>query len=332
MGRPGGEHGARAPGRLPGDRAQLGLDARRRRAPDEPELERLRAAIDAAQQRSGSSRSSPSTPSAATRRSRRGPRRVRLRMRPRSCAGSRSCATISLGNEPNSNLFWRPQFGRGGTDAAAAAYFRLLADGLPARQGGEPARHRDRRLAGRARRRQPARRAARPTRRPGSSRTSAPRSGRAASASLRSTSSRSTRIPRTRRSRRRRRPALDLDRDRRLPEARRAPDAGLRASRRRSSTASTGSRPRSRAPSSTSTRDARRVDPAGERGAAGRRLRRGDPPGRLPAARADARLLPRHRRVGAHRPADRASTTRTAGPSGASGGSPPGPGRPKTGR
>jgi hypothetical protein len=39
---------------------------------------------------------------------------------------------ISLGNEPNSNLFWMPQFAPGGTDAAAAGYFRLLRRAYPA--------------------------------------------------------------------------------------------------------------------------------------------------------------------------------------------------------
>ncbi len=34
--------------------------------------------------------------------------------------------TISIGNEPNSSDFWRPQFGPHGSDAAAAAYFKLL--------------------------------------------------------------------------------------------------------------------------------------------------------------------------------------------------------------
>lgn len=33
---------------------------------------------------------------------------------------------MSIGNEPNNGLFWRPQFGPGGTDAAAEAYFLLL--------------------------------------------------------------------------------------------------------------------------------------------------------------------------------------------------------------
>jgi hypothetical protein len=38
---------------------------------------------------------------------------------------------LSLGNEPNSNMFWRPQFGRHGTDAAATAYFQLLRTAYP---------------------------------------------------------------------------------------------------------------------------------------------------------------------------------------------------------
>jgi hypothetical protein len=38
---------------------------------------------------------------------------------------------ISLGNEPNSNMFWRPQFGRHGTDAAAISYFQLLRTAYP---------------------------------------------------------------------------------------------------------------------------------------------------------------------------------------------------------
>ena len=38
---------------------------------------------------------------------------------------------ISLGNEPNSNRFWIPQFGPRDFDAAAAAYFRLLETAYP---------------------------------------------------------------------------------------------------------------------------------------------------------------------------------------------------------
>ncbi len=35
---------------------------------------------------------------------------------------------ISIGNEPNSNRFWMPQFGPDGSDAAAPAYFALLSE------------------------------------------------------------------------------------------------------------------------------------------------------------------------------------------------------------
>jgi hypothetical protein len=45
---------------------------------------------------------------------------------------------ISLGNEPNSNLFWMPQFGPGGSDAAAAGYFRLLETAYPAVKKASP--------------------------------------------------------------------------------------------------------------------------------------------------------------------------------------------------
>src|SRR3954447_17625010 len=34
---------------------------------------------------------------------------------------------LIVGNEPNLNRFWMPQFGRGGTDAAATAYLSMLA-------------------------------------------------------------------------------------------------------------------------------------------------------------------------------------------------------------
>ncbi len=45
---------------------------------------------------------------------------------------------ISLGNEPNSNLFWMPQFGPGGADAAANAYFALLETAYPAVKEASP--------------------------------------------------------------------------------------------------------------------------------------------------------------------------------------------------
>ena len=45
---------------------------------------------------------------------------------------------ISLGNEPNSNMFWMPQFGPGGSDAAAAGYFKLLELAYPAVKKASP--------------------------------------------------------------------------------------------------------------------------------------------------------------------------------------------------
>ena len=45
---------------------------------------------------------------------------------------------LSLGNEPNSNLFWMPQFGPAGSDAAAAAYFELLRVAYPAVKKASP--------------------------------------------------------------------------------------------------------------------------------------------------------------------------------------------------
>lgn len=46
--------------------------------------------------------------------------------------------TISLGNEPNSNEFWMPQFGPAGSDAAALAYFRLLETAYPLVKAADP--------------------------------------------------------------------------------------------------------------------------------------------------------------------------------------------------
>jgi hypothetical protein len=45
---------------------------------------------------------------------------------------------ISLGNEPSSNMFWMPQFGPRGTDAAAAGYFALLRRAYPAVKKASP--------------------------------------------------------------------------------------------------------------------------------------------------------------------------------------------------
>jgi hypothetical protein len=45
---------------------------------------------------------------------------------------------IVVGNEPNLNTFWLPQFGRGGSDAAAKGYFDLLARTYDALQAVSP--------------------------------------------------------------------------------------------------------------------------------------------------------------------------------------------------
>jgi hypothetical protein len=45
---------------------------------------------------------------------------------------------VSIGNEPNALQFWRPQFGPGGMDAAAAAYFQLLAEAYDVAKAVDP--------------------------------------------------------------------------------------------------------------------------------------------------------------------------------------------------
>ena len=45
---------------------------------------------------------------------------------------------VIVGNEPNLSRFWRPQFGPGGSDAAAPAYTRLLARTYDALKGASP--------------------------------------------------------------------------------------------------------------------------------------------------------------------------------------------------
>ncbi|HEY4347501.1 MAG TPA: hypothetical protein VGM80_07920 [Gaiellaceae bacterium] len=46
--------------------------------------------------------------------------------------------TISIGNEPNSSVFWRPQFGPHGGDLAARSYFRLLRTAYTAIRRADP--------------------------------------------------------------------------------------------------------------------------------------------------------------------------------------------------
>ena len=47
-----------------------------------------------------------------------------------------ACTDVIVGNEPNNNRFWLPQFALDGSDAAAAAYESLLATHLRRAQGG----------------------------------------------------------------------------------------------------------------------------------------------------------------------------------------------------
>ncbi len=105
--------------------------------PDNPELERLHAAIDAAQAVGirpivAVYSFSGETPVSG---------RDRVEFGSYAAAilrGIPELKTISLGNEPNSNQFWMPQFGLGGTDAAARAYFELLETAYPLVKAASP--------------------------------------------------------------------------------------------------------------------------------------------------------------------------------------------------
>ena len=146
--------------------------------------------------------------------------------------------------------------------------------GVPARQGGRAARHRDRRLAGGARQRQPVRAPQDPLPYPLHPRPRPRVPGeRTPEASARpllaSPVSRELVDPADGR-----RSALDGDRHRGLPEARRAPHGGLReaAADRLRGVRHPDADPPARA--RPLLREARLVHPAGQRGAPGRRLRR----------------------------------------------------------
>ena len=81
---------------------------------------------------------------------------------------------VIVGNEPNLNLFWLPQFGRRRVGRRGGLVPRPARGVLRRAQGRLPGHQRDRRLAVGARERRPGRRRGRPTRRPGSSRISGP--------------------------------------------------------------------------------------------------------------------------------------------------------------
>ena len=96
-------------------------------APDQPEINRLRAAVVAAE-RLGIEpivavySFSANTPTTA---------RERAEFSSYEATILRDIPqihTMSVGNEPNSNQFWMPQFGPGGSDVAATAYFALLSE------------------------------------------------------------------------------------------------------------------------------------------------------------------------------------------------------------
>ncbi len=143
-----------------------------------------------------------------------------------------SLRTIIVGNEPNLNRYWLPQFNVDGSDAAAPAYEKPAREDLRRREGCRPGRRgaRRRRLA--ARQRQPGAHASdpladrihpRPRHRVPRERADDADHGRIRLPSVRG------RLER--RAVERRASELDDDRARRLPEARRAARQGVRRNR-----------------------------------------------------------------------------------------------------
>ena len=301
-----------------GDRAQLRVDARCRPRRTSPELDRLRTAVDAAAARRDPAdrrrllvrrrHAADAAPAA----------RLRRATRSRSSTRCRSFATSASATSPTRTCSGGRSSAAAATTRPPARYFRLLRTAYPLRQGGRAARDGDRRLAGGARQRQPVRRTARRTPPRASSSTSAASSARADSA----------------------RPPLDLFSLHPYPANSSIPPTVARPHSTaigiadypklvRLLTRGFGKPPpivygeygiQTQIPRRElglySGRRASSIRPV-ERGAAGRRLRRGDPARLLPAARPDARLLPRDRRVGVHAGSRRGSTTRTSGRRGA---------------
>jgi len=96
-------------------------------APGEPEIDRLRAAVEAADRVGiepiiavySFARNTPLEP------------RARAEFVSYAATILRAIPELrcmSVGNEPNSGVFWMPQFGANGSDVAAPAYFRLLSE------------------------------------------------------------------------------------------------------------------------------------------------------------------------------------------------------------
>ena len=119
--------GLRAAGRLSrrSDHEHLGA------GPDRSDRARGRGARATSPPRrpfTASGSTSPSiTPARGRRRSRRRPRRSSRPTWRRSCSANPSLRDVIVGNEPNLNRFWLPQFNEDGTGASAAAYLALLA-------------------------------------------------------------------------------------------------------------------------------------------------------------------------------------------------------------
>ncbi len=107
------------------DRAERGLVAGhdRRLAT----CRRLRRAVRAAVAARTSSRSWPSTSSARRRRPPTATARAFAAYAASSARALPAVHQVIVGNEPNLNLFWQPQFGTDGSDAAAGSYEALLA-------------------------------------------------------------------------------------------------------------------------------------------------------------------------------------------------------------
>ena len=193
---------------------------------------------------------------------------------------------VIVGNEPNLNRFWMPQFDDDGGDAAAPAYFALLVALLRRGEGGRQRRAR----SGAARSRRagstgPAP-AATPTRRRRSSAISARPTARAAASAPPLDGfafhpyPENSSIPLDRADR----PELDVDRPR-----------GLRRSCGRCSTRPSGPGCRCSTARSASRRSSRPRRPRSTR-ARGRRAGRRDDPGRVLRGRDPRRLVPAERR------------------------------------
>ena len=117
---------ARAAGGVPRHRAERRLDAAARGAAGSG-ARRAREGRRSQPRPTGSGRSSPCTRSAAstpTTPAARAQFAAYAASIPRLLPGVRD---VIVGNEPNLNLFWLPQFGPDGSDAAAASYLALLA-------------------------------------------------------------------------------------------------------------------------------------------------------------------------------------------------------------